>query len=56
MATAEAQQLSNEPQQEDDTTTILAMDTAGEPACEMRFEVRDGIEMVPGTVHLVDGT
>lgn len=35
----------------------LEMDTLGEGNAQqsrMVFEVRDGIEMVPGTVHLVD--
>ncbi|PMD62130.1 uncharacterized protein K444DRAFT_628128 [Hyaloscypha bicolor E] len=30
------------------------MDTPGEPILQNAFEVREGIEMVPGTVHLVD--
>jgi hypothetical protein len=30
------------------------MDTPGEPVLQNAFEVREGIEMVPGTVHLVD--
>jgi hypothetical protein len=32
-----------------------AMETTGEPPVQRRFEMREGIEMVPGTVYLVDG-
>jgi hypothetical protein len=31
------------------------METTGEPPVQRRFEMREGIEMVPGTVYLVDG-
>ena len=34
---------------------LQAMDILGEPARYGAFKLREGIEMVPGTVHLVDG-
>lgn len=37
------------------TTRATEMDAPAGPAMPRRFEVRGGIEMVPGTVHLVDG-
>lgn len=30
------------------------MDASVEPTALRRFEIREGIEMVPGTVHLID--
>jgi hypothetical protein len=33
---------------------LRVMETQGEPVRESAFELREGIEMVPGTVHLVD--
>jgi len=40
-------------QKADPVIELRAMDNPGEPAQDA-FEVREGIEMVPGTVHLVD--
>ena len=45
------------PRRRERNFTDLEMDTLGEGNTQqgrMVFEVLDGIEMVPGTVHLVD--
>lgn len=41
-------------QKRDGSIELRAMDTPGEPVLQDAFAVREGIEMVPGTVHLVD--
>lgn len=33
---------------------LRTMETPGEPVRHGGFEIRAGVEMVPGTVHLVD--
>jgi hypothetical protein len=37
----------------DSVIEVVAMDSTGEPV-RQGFEMLEGIEMVPGTVHLVD--
>jgi hypothetical protein len=41
-------------QKEDRFIELRAKETPGEPVRQDGFEMREGIEMVPGTVHLVD--
>jgi hypothetical protein len=40
-------------QKEDAVIELRELDNLGEPSQDV-FEMREGIEMVPGTVHLVD--
>ena len=40
-------------QKDDAVIELSEMDNPGEPSQDV-FEMREGIEMVPGTVHLVD--
>jgi hypothetical protein len=48
-----ALRLPREPKQQE-FVELRAMETQGEPVRQGAFEIREGIEMVPGTVHLVD--
>jgi len=48
-----ALRLSREPEGQE-FVELRAMETPGEPVRHGVFEIREGIEMVPGTVHLVD--